>query len=91
MEWKEIAIAIGGFLGGLLFNLFVKVLPTYIDLSKENSDLREKIRELESELEDGRELREKEYNDKFIDPRGLKEAIDTLQRRRKTDVTNDGP
>lgn len=90
MEWKEIAIAIGGFLGGLIFNLFVKIMPTYIDLSKENHDLREKIRELESELEDERDLREKEHDEKVLNTRELKAAMDALMQRRRRDDPKDG-
>ena len=90
MEWKEIAIAIGGFVGGLVFNLFVKILPTYIDLSKENQELREKLRELESELEDERDRREQLQNER-IDTKELKAAMDALRmRRRKEDQRNDG-
>lgn len=92
LEWKDIAIAVVGFLGGLIFNLFVKIMPTYVDLSKENQDLREKVRELESELDDERDLREreKERDQNIIDTRELKSAMDALkQRRRKDDPKDD--
>lgn len=91
MEWKDIAIAVVGFLSGLIFNLFVKIMPTYVDLSKENQDLREKVRELESELEDERDLREKEHDQKVLDTRELKSAMDALKQRRRKDDSKDDP
>lgn len=81
MEWKEIAIAIGGFVAGLIFNLFVKVMPTYIDLSKENQELREKVRELESELEDERDRHEQQQNE-WVDTKELRTAMDMLRAKR---------
>lgn len=87
MEWKEISIAISGFVAGLLFNLFVKIMPTYIDLSKENHELREKVRELESELEDERAKRNHEHP---VQTKELQTAIDALKRRRKSDIQDEG-
>lgn len=67
MDWKEAAYALGGFIGGLLASLFKAVLPAYIELSKENRELRAECRELSDkirELEDTlRDEVENDYDD----------------------------
>jgi hypothetical protein len=52
--WEKAVYAIGGFLLGLLSTILKTLMPAYVDLYRENIELRERCRGLEDALEDSR-------------------------------------
>lgn len=64
MDWRELAFGLGGFVGGLVMSLLKAVFPAYLELAKENrelraecEELRERLRETEDALDDMEERR----------------------------------
>lgn len=44
MDWKDLALLLAGFGGGIVTSLIKAVMPSYQDLVRENTDLRKECR-----------------------------------------------
>lgn len=83
MNWETLTYAVGSFVLGLLSGLLKLFAPGYMDLYRENTELREKIRACEDTMRDQQDVFDGEIGKKDGEITKLKSELTTVERRRK--------
>lgn len=83
MSWETLTYAVGAFVLGLLSGLLKLFAPGYMDLYKENTELREKIRASEDTMRDQEQTFAEEISRRDAEVERLKSELVTVERRKR--------